>query len=382
MKKILMLASVSSMLDQFNMPNIKLLQDLGCQVDVACNFETGNTSSLERVEDFKRELVEANVNYYQIDFARNILRVDENFKAYRQLKVLVEREKYSFIHCHSPIGGVLTRLVARSTNTKVIYTAHGFHFYKGAPLINWFVYYPAEKFFSKYTNVLITINEEDYSLAKKKFHAKKILYTPGIGIDRKKFGADAIDRELKRKELGLKKNEVMLLSVGELIKRKNHRIVIAALAKLENKNVKYYICGRGDQRDQLYQLAQNYGVEDKVVFLGFRTDVSEIYRAADIFVFPSLQEGLPVALMEAISAGLPIIASKIRGNTDLIVHGKGGYLVDPHDEDGYINNINTILQNREQMSVLGSFNQEYIKKFELTNVQKIMKDIYVQALEE
>ena len=173
MKKVLMLASVASMIDQFNMPNIQLLQELGYEVHVACNFEKGSTCTQERIQNLKQRLEHMGVEYFQIDFSRNVLRVNEIWKAYRQVERLLEKEKYSFIHCHSPIGGAVGRIAAHKTHTKVIYTAHGFHFYKGAPLHNWLIYYPIEKWLSRYTDVLITINKEDYQRAKKKFHAKK-----------------------------------------------------------------------------------------------------------------------------------------------------------------------------------------------------------------
>ena len=173
MKKVLMLASVASMIDQFNMQNISLLQEQGYEVHVAANFEQGSTSSKERVEQFKKELKEKNVLYFQIDFSRNVSNIPQNIKAYKQIKKLLVNNKYEFIHCHSPIGGVCGRLAAKVTNTKVIYTAHGFHFYKGAPKFNWMIYYPIEKVLSYITDVLITINKEDYELAKKKDESKK-----------------------------------------------------------------------------------------------------------------------------------------------------------------------------------------------------------------
>lgn len=376
MRRILMLASVSSMIDQFNMPNIKLLQEMGYKVNVACNMNEGNTSSEKRVNEFKEELRQQHIDYYHIDFARNITKVGQNFTAYKQLKKLLQEKKYDFIHCHSPIGGVIGRLVARSTKTKIIYTAHGFHFFKGAPIINWLLYFPIERYLSKYTDILITINKEDYHIANRKFKAKEITYIPGIGIDSNKFGGSSIDRESKRNEMGVTSTDTVLLSVGELIERKNHSVVIKALAKLANPNIKYFICGRGQLEAELKKLAIENQVENQVIFLGFRTDVSDIYKAADIFVFPSLQEGLPVALMEAISTGLPVVASEIRGNTDLISNGEGGFLVQHSDIQGYINAIEKVMSEELLKERFKVRNMKYIEKFELSNVQKIMKTIY------
>ena len=173
MKRVLMLASVASMIDQFNMPNIALLQKLGYEVDVACNFIEGNTCSDARVAELKQKLQDMHVHCYQIDFARNIKHMGQNMRALRQVEGLMKQNGYVFCHCHSPIGGVVARIAGHRTKTKVIYTAHGFHFYQGAPVMNWLVYYPVEKVLSRWTDVLITINHEDYARAKKKFNAGK-----------------------------------------------------------------------------------------------------------------------------------------------------------------------------------------------------------------
>lgn len=187
MKRMLMLASVALMIDQFNMPNIRLLQEMGYEVDVACNFEKGNTCSDEKIEKLKSTLNEIHVRFYQVDFARDITQVFQNIKAFRQVNQILRKNQYTFIHCHSPIGGVAGRVLGKLNKTKVIYTAHGFHFYKGAPLKNWLIYYPVEWICSWMTDTLITINAEDYIQAKNKFHAKRVRYIPGVGVEVGKF---------------------------------------------------------------------------------------------------------------------------------------------------------------------------------------------------
>lgn len=207
MKRVLVLASVASMIDQFNIPNIKLLQEMGYQVDVACNFIEGSSCTDEKIKMLLGTLNDLHVNWYQIDFARNITNIRRNVKAFKQVKRLLKDKHYIFIHCHSPIGGVIGRIAGKITKTKLVYTAHGFHFYKGAPIKNWLLYYPVEKLCSYFTDVLICINKEDYELAKKKMKAKKIEYVPGIGIDLKKFEAGT-ETNNKRAELRIpdKKN--------------------------------------------------------------------------------------------------------------------------------------------------------------------------------
>lgn len=375
MKKMLMLASVASMIDQFNMPNIQLLQEMGYEVHVACNFEKGNTCTSEKIQNLKKNLKNISVKYYQIDFNRNILKISEILRAYKQVKKLLLRENYNFIHCHSPIGGAVGRIVAHKTHTKVIYTAHGFHFYKGAPLLNWLLYYPIEKWLSRYTDVLITINKEDYQRAKKKFHAKEIKYVPGVGIDVEKIQSIQVDRQAKRKELGIAEDDFFLLSVGELNKNKNHEVVIQALAELKNSKIKYAICGQGPLKEYLEELAENLGVRKQFFLLGFRTDVIEICKSADVFVFPSKREGLSVALMEAMACGLPCVVSEIRGNVDLI--NRRGEIFDIKEKEGLVNCITTLIGcTKEETNQISKNNLKRIRRYERELVNIKMLSIY------
>lgn len=375
MKKMLMLASVASMIDQFNMSNIELLQKMGYEVHVACNFAKGSTCTVEKIQELKKNLEEKKVEYFQIDFERNVMKIHKDVKAYKQVLQLCRKNRYDFIHCHSPIGGVIGRLVAHKTNTKVIYTAHGFHFYKGAPIQNWLIYYPIEKFLSRFTDVLITINQEDYSRAKKKFYAKRVEYIPGIGIDVKKFQNLEVNKNEKRKKLGIGEEKIVLLSIGELSKRKNHEIVIKALAKLNSTKVVYLICGKGDLKKDLEKLSIELEIEKQIKFLGFRTDIAEICKCADIFVFPSLQEGLPVALMESMASGLPVACSKIRGNTDLI--NEEEVVFNPKSVEDIKEVIGKMIDlSKNSLERMGERNQRISKKFDKSIVEKMIGNIY------
>ena len=289
------------------------------------------------------------------------------------------------IHCHSPIGGLLTRIDAnkyRKAGTKVIYTAHGFHFYKGAPLKNWLLYFPVEWICSFFTDMLITINKEDFALAKKHMHVKHVTYIPGVGVDLKKFSSNTLTNEEKltiRRSLGIKDNEKMLLSVGELIPRKDHETAIRAIHKLNDKRIKYFICGQGALHDHLQTLINDLGLSDNVKLLGFRTDISELCCCADMFVFPSRQEGLPVALMEAMASGLPCVVSDIRGNTDLIDDGKGGFLCKPNDVDGFAQKIKMLLSDRDLSTSMSVYNTNKLKKYDISAINSQMKRIYQKA---
>ena len=376
MKKVLMLASVASMIDQFNMQNIGILQEQGYDVHVAANFEEGSTSSKERVEQFKKELKEKKISYFHIDFSRNVYNIPQNIKAYKQIKKLLIDNNYKFIHCHSPIGGVCGRLSAKVANTKVIYTAHGFHFYKDASKLNWMIYYPIEKFLSYITDVLITINKEDYELAKKKMKAKKIEYVPGVGVDTNKFAKVVIDKNEKRKELGLTRDNMILLSVGEVNKNKNHEAIIRALAKLNNPNIHYIIAGRGNLESYIDKLSKELNIENQVHLLGFRTDIPELYSIADIFCFPSYREGLSLALMEAMVSGLPVVCSDIRGNRDLIKHKKGGYRCNPNDINEFVRYIHRLVLDSMERKNMAMYNKEFINEFSIDRVKENMKTIY------
>lgn len=375
MKKALMLSSVASMIDQFNMENIKILKNLGYEVHVLANFSFGNTTSDERTKEFKEELENMGIKVYNVPIPRKITAIKEMISSYKKIKKVCSENNYDILHCHSPIGGVLARFAFkdfRKKGGKLIYTAHGFHFFKGAPIKNWIIFYPIEKFCSRYTDCLITINKEDYKRAKN-FKAKEVKYVPGIGVDTKKIKDIKKNRKILN-EFNIK-DEVVLVSVGELSNRKNHKVILKALEKVKG-NFKYIICGQGAKKEELIKLSKELNLQEKVEFLGYRQDVKEILKASDIFCFPSKQEGLPVALMEAMASGLPVICSDIRGNKDLIENKKGGYLLKSYDMDEYSIKIQELIENKVLREEMGNFNLEKIKNFDRKKVNTIMEEIY------
>lgn len=377
MKKMLMMATTAAMIEQFNKNNILILEEMGYEVHVAGNFKQGNPISEERLEQFKLWLGEHHAKWFDIPSTRKPTDIN-NIKAYKIIVGLINKYNYDFIHCHTPIGSVIARCAAHKTQVPIIYTAHGFHFYKGAPLINWMIYYPVEKWLARYTDILITINKEDYERAKS-FKAGKVCYVPGVGIDLKKFNVGYVDKDAKRKEIGVASDDFVLLSVGELIPRKNHEVVIRAIGELKKRNqlsnIQYVICGKGKSELMLRKLSEELEVAEHVHFLGYRTDISEICNCSDLFMFMSLQEELPVALMEAMACGLPAICSDIRGNTDLIKNDETGYIVENTPEsiaDAIIKLSNdSLLRNRLSSNALYS-----IKHYDLSNIQEEMTRIY------
>ncbi len=383
LKKALMMASVASMIDMFNMENIRILKKLDCKVDVACNIEQGSMISQERIENFKQKLKDGNHEFYQLPVPRSITSIGSIVKSYQQMKKLCETQNYNVMHCHSPIGGAIARMACknvRKNGTKVIYTAHGFHFYKGAPLPNWLLFYPIERWLSRYTDVLITINKEDYHRAKSQFKAKRIEYVPGIGIDTEKFSSLTVDKGKKRQELGLPEDAFVALSVGELNKNKNHEIVIKAVAGLQDPNVHYVICGQGSLDEYLRELSRSLGIEKQIHLLGFRKDVPEISKASDLFVFPSFREGLSVALMESMANGLPIVCSNIRGNSDLVEEGINGFLVDPADVSEMQAALDKIISDKKLQIDFGKQNLLKAKNYDKKIINKKMEQIYMEVI--
>ena len=368
-RKALQLASVASMIDQFTIPNIKLLHSLGFKVDVVANFTDPGTITKEKALELKKTLDDMGVSVYDVEIPRSI-NPHAIISAFSKVKEILNREDYCLMHCHSPIGGAIARSAAiarRRKGLRVIYTAHGFHFYKGAPFKNWAIYYPVERLLSHFTDILITINKEDYKRAKESFNAKIVAYIPGIGIDTKKFRPSGSKRKEIRNELGLLDENYMLLSVGELNQNKNHESVIKAIKGL---NITYVIVGKGELETHLKQVAEEYKVELRL--MGFRTDVASFYDAADWFILPSFREGLNVSLMEAMASGLPCLCSNIRGNVDLI-DAKGGYLFNPKEQKEIREAIEKAQANSAGM---GDYNQRKIRDFDLDSVNNRMLEIY------
>ena len=374
MKKALIIASVPSMIEQFNMNNIKILQELGYQVDVATNFENGGTISKERTAEFKKELANINVKCYNIPFARNPFS-KSNIKAYKEIKKIVQEDNnYNIIHMHSPIGGVCGRLACRKlprTDLKIIYTAHGFHFYKGAPLLNWIIYYPIEKWLSKYTDCLITINKEDYELAKKKFKAKRVELVNGVGVDENKFNFEMSkdDKHQLRKSLGLKDDDFVLIQVGELNKNKNQIMAIETMKDLVKKysNIHLLIVGIGGLEDFYKQKVKEYNLSKNIHLLGYRKDVPKLLKISDMLLSLSYREGLPVNVIEGLMAGLPAIVTDCRGSRDLVEDGVNGYVI--KNQDMLINKIREIKDKNELKG-------KDITKLGEKNINKEMKKLY------
>ena len=363
-KKVLILTTTDNMIWQFLIPHIRHLQKAGNTVECAC-ARTGFW-----FDDLKDK---HGLYVHEIGFTRNPFSF-KNIKGYKKLKKLVKATKYDLIHCHQPVGGVMGRKVGAACKVPVLYVAHGFHFYKGAPLTSK-LYKLIETHYAKKTGALVTINDEDFQAAKK-MKAKNVYKINGIGYDSSKVKDDKFDKDPLRKEIGITEKDFVVLNVAECNKNKNQEAIINAISMID-ENVKLIMCGTGNLLEYYKHLAHTLGCEDKVEILGYRTDVPNILKLADAFIMASLREGLPVSVMEAMSNGLPIIASNIRGNRDLVEDRANGLLVDLNEPDGFLNALKELSQNKQLCKEMGQQSREKIQKFSIQEVLKQMEEIYI-----
>lgn len=323
-----------------------------------------------------------NIKFYDQHTYRNIFAVRDNWKAYRNLcRYLKDNPQIYVIHCNTPIGGVVGRLAGRKFRKKVIYTAHGFHFFKGAPLFNRTFLKWIEMWLAHYTDILVTINQEDFE-ASQKFKLKeggKTIYVPGVGVEPVSILNDGNKKNVREK-LGLRESDFVCICMGDIVKRKNYKTAIEAIYQLRNRNVHYLVCGVGPEMKELEILTNEFGISDQIHFLGYRTDMKDLLLASDCFLFSSLQEGLPRSTMEAMAAGLPCIVSDIRGNRDLIDNEKGGFLIDATNPSGYANALMTLMEDPILRQKMSEYNREKIKGFDINIVEKDLLNIFKTVL--
>lgn len=388
-ERAMLVANSASMIDHFNKDNIKILKSMGYDITVAANFKDGNSSTNERIAKFTEELKGQNIDIIDLPVPRSISQFFNVFRSISILKKYLSEHPCRLVHTQTPFGGVIGRLAAKkcrkTSQTKVIYFVHGFHFFKGASFKNYLIYYNIEKYLSKFTDCLITLNSEDYSAASDRFYAAKTEYVPGVGVDTDYISSIAIDKAALKKKLGIADDSKIILTVAELIPRKNIETAIKAFAALDEKGCTLLICGKGQLADELKALCISLGVEKRVIFTGYRTDILEICRLADIFLFTSFQEGLSVAVMQAMAAGLPVVASDIRGNRDLLENSGNSLnfncLEAPANVKGFTHKLNYLLNNPDICRELGNENISICREsFDITIVHNQMKKIYNNLL--
>lgn len=342
-------------------------KQLGIDFTMACNTDMADK------DGYREDCQEYGIEVKHVDFDRNPLSL-KNRKAKEQLLKIIKAGNYDVVHCNTPIGGILGRLCAHKEKVNhIIYQAHGFHFWHGAPLINWLLYYPVELFLSRYTDILVTITRDDYELSKR-MHSKECRYVHGVGVDLNQFVIrDRLDRNNElRERLNIPYNAKVLLSVGELNANKNHGRVIRAIASLQDKNIHYVICGEGELKTEYEKLGQDLGLDQRLHLMGFCADVADYYRMADLFVFPSLREGIPASIMEAISVGVPVIAADIRGVRDIVTDAE--YRFSPTDTNKLAKLIEEKMECDNSDNV--STNIKNLAPYDLNNVVNELKQLY------
>ncbi len=372
-KKALIVTRVSGFVPQFEMNNVRILQEMGYEIHYAANFDVvvyGKDNS--RLED-------TGIKCHSIPFGRSPFSGDV-FRCYRMLKQLMIQQEFDLIHCHMPMTGVIARRAAEKVRklTKrripVLYTAHGFHFYKGAAPAHWF-YYFVERYYARYTDCLLLMNEEDFERGSK-FHVRgKTEYIPGIGMKPLPTAVESFDL---RKEYKIPQDAKIIVSVGEMTERKNHQRIIKTMDRFRRLPFVYVICGSGPLENELHRMVKEMHLQKKVIFTGYCDTVADVLRQADVFAFPSLQEGLPVAVMEAMQAGLPVVGLNIRGNRDLIENKKGGFLLEEDIEEGYAGALQYLLKHPEEAARMGQWNRKRVKKFSMEKVDNKMRKIYAE----
>ncbi len=379
MANILFVTTISGFLPQFEMGDVRCVSELGCKVFYASNFDNP-------VYVFEKDdLVKQGINLNQISVRKSPLSIKDNFHAIKTLKAFIDDNDIDIIHCHNPMGGVTARVAGRFSKKHpyVIYTAHGFHFYKGAPIRNWILYYTAEKFLARWTDHIITINAEDYKRALR-FKVRDedgVTRIGGVGCDGNRFKPMPEIRTLKRKEIGIPEDAFHIVTAAEINDNKNQKIIIEALARINDKDVYYSICGKGPNEKYLKDLITKYELEDRVRLLGYRTDMEEILQTADVFAFPSKREGFGIAAVEALLCGVPLIASDTRGAHEYAKDGINSIVCKSGKAEEYAFAIRKLKSNPELLKRFSGNCRDSAFDFTGGEVRKIMRPVYERAIQ-
>lgn len=364
MSKRILVTSTDLMMIQFLVPHVINLSQNGFEVEIACSDVGG------RIAEIRKKL-DGYVNAMHIvRLHRSPLSLD-NLNGYKDMKTIIQKGKYDIVWTNEPVMGVVTRLTAqkaRKNGTKVLYMVHGFHFYKGAPKLNWMIYYPIEKMMASKADVICTVNQEDYKRAQK-FKVNRVEYIHGIGINTSRLTLREEKNNL-RAELGIAEDDFIVLSVGELNENKNQKTILQAVSLMNDPKVHYILCGKGDQLENLKRLTTELHLEKQVHFLGYRKDVVDICSQVDVYVMPSLREGLPVASLEAMYCGLPLVTSNIRGLVDVMEDGVSGYMLRPEDSRGFAKALNKLKDNCDLCKSMGEYNKETVKPYCIEETKK------------
>jgi len=371
--KVLFVATVYTHLAAFHTLFMKLLQSWGYEVHAAASPAEGRKDEVDAI----------GVRCWDIPFVRSPVS-PRNLRAYRKLKSLLSRERFDLIHVHTPMAAWLGRLAAKRTGQgPVLYTAHGFHFYRGAPLPYLLFYYPAERLAARWTDGLIVINKEDYSRAQKmKFKpGKNLFFVHGVGVDLERFSQGCENIPSVREELGLGDQDVVVTCVAEFTSTKNHAFLFAAWRRVAKEEPRAHLLLIGDGRlRKVMERKTDREHIPNVHFLRFRSDVPKLLQATDIFVLPSRREGLPASAMEAMATGKPVVATDVRGSRDLVEHGVTGLLVELGDVEGLAQALLRLILDPKLREKMGQAGRVKIQEYSLERVLDKMSAIYAGYL--
>ncbi|OES44982.1 glycosyltransferase family 4 protein [Domibacillus iocasae] len=370
--KVAFVASVYRHLAAFHKPYMEWFQHQGFEVHAYGQQDIG-----------KEEVQNTGVICHDIPFQRSPFQLD-NVRALKELTKSFQEELFQVVHVHTPVASVLGRIAAKKSNVPtVFYTAHGFHFFKGAPLKNWLTFYPVERLMAKYTDYLVTINEEDFRRAKRFPVKKEVLFVKGVGVDRQVYESGRLSGQLKlekRQELGIGADEFVIICVAELSERKNQMQLIEALGKMRKDGpVKCLLVGNGESEEKLKAMVDQLNLKKTVQFLGFRRDVPDLIEIADTVTLLSKQEGLPRAIMEALAAAKPVVVTDVRGNSDLVIHGENGYAVELGNIDATVRAFESLMNSRDQLNKMGKKSRELSEEYDTVRIAKHMEKIYKKA---
>ncbi|MDT2459459.1 glycosyltransferase family 4 protein [Enterococcus avium] len=373
MKKVLMVATYGDFFAAFETRNIMILNNMGCEVHLCANWTDPNYNyKHEKLKGLEFKKVD-------IEFERSPFSI-KNTRSYRQLSKLIKEEKYWLVDCHNAVIGVYARIAAKKNKVpKIMYTVHGFQFYSSGPKRDWIIYYPIEKWLSRYTDALLVMNLEDQAISEK-FHARNNYFIHGVGIDVEKFCS--VDKQYKKnkKDLGIPEHSLVLLSVGELSERKNHKTVIEALSKVNDPSIYYLIAGEGEERKKLSELIKKLDLSSNIKLLGYRSDIDDLNKIADVAIFPSLREGLMIAGLESLASSTPIIASNRKGLSDYTIDGITGYRIDPNSVYDIADKIRKFRESPEILVNMEKNTVNKAKEYSIEVVENEMEKIYFDLL--
>lgn len=371
MKKVLLTATVQSHIAQFHRPLAEVLHEHGYEVHVAARNNLAEKNGLKL--DFADRV-------FDVPFSRSP-KSSDNVKAYFQLKKILAADLYETIHCNTPMGGIVTRFAAvktRKQGTRVFYTAHGFHFYKGASKKNWLIFYPVEKMMAGFCDTLITITKEDQQFARQRFHTN-VEHIHGVGVYTERYHiVTENDKIQMRKAEGLSDSDFVILCTGELNQNKNQKTLIEAAAELRKSipRLKILLAGNGPLEQELRAQIGRMELEDAVRLLGYRTDLEKVTPAADLVVSCSYREGLPLNILEAMLCRKPVVVSVNRGHRELVRPGYNGYLVPPDSPAKYVEAIKKIYSSRKLAEQLGENGFRMAQPYTAASVKKELSRIY------